>query len=306
MELRQIQYFIAVAKLEHVTEASHLLNVAQSAVSRQILKLEAELGVQLFIHEGRKVKLTPIGRTFLVHMEQLMKVIDKAQQEINEYLDPKKGTIRIGFPSSLAAHMVPTVISAFRDEYPQVRFQLQHGSYRELIDWVVNGDMNLAIIGPVPKDEPQIRSEILFEEQIMALLPASHPLADRPSIRLRELQDDLFVLFPQGYVLRDIVVSACEHNGFKPKIAFEGDDLDAIKGLVAAGLGLTLLPEIALIDHIPRTTVKLRVFDPNVVRDVGVITSVNRDLPPTEKLFYHFLKSFHSQDGGEGDWKPSS
>lgn len=290
MELRQIQYFIEVARLEHVTEASHVLNVAQSAVSRQILKLEAELGVNLFIHEGRKVKLTPIGRTFLKHMEQLMKVLDKAYQEIEEYLDPEKGVVRIGFPSSLAAYLIPAVISSFRDSYPQVKFQLQHGSYRELIDWVIGGDMDLAIMGPVPEDEEQIKSEILFTEKIVALLPAKHPLAHKKSIKIKDLSSDQFVLFPQGYVLRDIIVNACEENGFKPKIAFEGDDLDAIKGLVAAGLGLTLLPEIALSSNIPESTVKLPLTEPDVIRNVGVITPLHRELPPTERLFYDFLK----------------
>src|SRR4051794_8126592 len=108
MELRQIQYFIEVAKREHVTEAAVSLHVAQSAVSRQIVNLEAELGVDLFIREGRNVKLTPIGRTFLEHMEEAMKVIDNATREVQEYLDPERGVIRIGFPSSLAAYTLPT------------------------------------------------------------------------------------------------------------------------------------------------------------------------------------------------------
>lgn len=290
MELRQIQYFIEVAKLEHVTEASYALHVSQSAVSRQIFKLEAELGVNLFIHEGRKVKLTPIGRLFLSHMEQLMKVIENAQQEISEFLDPERGTVRIGFPSSLAAQMIPKVVSAFRERYPAVLFQLQHGSYKELIEWVAAGDMNLAIMGPVPRNEPLIKGEVLFEEKFMALLPADHKFAKQSAIKLSELKDDLFVLFPEGFILRDIVVKACSKLGFKPRVTFEGDDLDAIKGLVSTGLGVTLLPEIALSEYIPSSIVSLPIIEPRVTRDVGVIVPANRDLPPTEKLFYDFLK----------------
>lgn len=293
MELRQIQYFIQVAKMEHVTEASHVLNVAQSAVSRQILKLEAELGVSLFIHEGRKVRLTPIGRTFLKHMETMMKVIDKAKQEINEYLDPERGTIQIGFPSSLASHLVPMVVSSFREQHPQVRFLLQHGSYRELIDWVVRGDLNLALIGPVPQED-QIQSDILFTEKFYALVPVGHPLADTEALRLVDLRDDQFVLFPSGYVLRDIVVEACERNGFKPNIVSEGDDLDAIRGLVAAGLGVTLLPEVAVKDNIPASMRIIPIVEPEVIRNVGIITAANRELPPTERLFYQFLKSLYA------------
>ncbi|MEK3874166.1 MULTISPECIES: LysR family transcriptional regulator [unclassified Paenibacillus] len=295
MELRQIQYFIEVAKLEHVTEASYALHVSQSAVSRQIFKLEAELGVDLFIHEGRKVKLTPIGRQFLNQMEQLMKVIDHARQEIEEYLDPERGTVRIGFPSSLAARMVPAVVSAFRKKYPYVHFQLQHGSYKELMDWVVEGEINLAVMGPVPQQEPQINGEILFREKFVALLPAGHPMADQPSLKLSDLKNDVFVLFPKGFILRDIVVRACANLGFQPKVAFEGDDLDAIKGLVSAGLGLTLLPEIALSEQIPPTIVTVPINEPQVTRDVGVIVPAGREMAPTEKLFYEFLTELSPQ-----------
>ncbi|TMV48907.1 LysR family transcriptional regulator [Paenibacillus mesophilus] len=297
MELRQIQYFIEVAKLEHVTEASYVLHVAQSAVSRQIFKLEAELGVDLFIRDGRKVRLTPIGKLFLGHMEQAMKVIEKAQQEIGEFLDPQKGTVRIGFPSSLASHVLPMAISAFREQYPQVQFQLQHGSYRELIDLVSKGTLNLSLIGPVPKGGKQINGDTLFLERIVALLPANHPLADQPSLKLSQLRNDMFVLFPEGYILRELVINACAAQGFEPQISFEGDDIDAIKGLVAAGLGITLLPEIALNDSIPRSTVRIHFQDPQVTRTVGVITPANRELPPTEKLFHDFIKTYFATVG---------
>lgn len=297
MELRQIQYFIEVAKLEHVTEASYALHVAQSAVSRQIFKLEAELGVDLFIRDGRKVRLTPIGKLFLGHMEQAMQVIEKARQEIEEFLDPQRGTVRIGFPSSLASHLLPMIISAFREQYPKVHFELQHGSYRELIDLVARGSLNLSLIGPVPKEGKHIHGETLFLEKLVVLLPSSHALADQPSIKLSQLRNEQFVLFPEGYVLRDLILQACSSQGFEPNISFEGDDIDAIRGLVAAGLGITLLPETALNDSIPRSAVKLRLEDPQVTRSVGIISPANRELPPTEKLFHDFVKSYFAAVG---------
>lgn len=297
MELRQIQYFIEVAKLEHVTEASYALHVAQSAVSRQIFKLESELGVDLFIREGRKVRLTPIGKLFLGHMQQVMQGIEKAKQEIEEYLDPERGKVRIGFPSSLASYLMPTLISAFRERYPLVQFQLQHGSYRELIDTVIKGDINLALIGPVPQYEKQIKGEPLFLENFVVLLPYGHPLAGESALNLSQLRNEMFVLFPEGFILRDIVVNACKKSGFEPKVSFEGDDMDAIKGLVAAGLGLTLLPEVTLNGSLPDSTVKLPVREPPITRNVGVITPANRELPPTEKLFHDFLKKYFARLG---------
>ena len=294
MELRQIHYFIEVAKREHVTEAAHALHVAQSAVSRQIVNLEEELGVDLFIREGRNVKLTPIGAMFLEQMQQAMKLIDNAKREVEEHLDPEKGTIRIGFPSSLAAYTLPTAISAFRERYPDVKFQLNQGSYKHLIEGVVKGEFNLALIGPVPKREKKIKGRTLFTENIVALLPQAHPLANKRLLTLNELRDDSFVLFPNGFILREIIVNACSQLGFEPQVSFEGEDIDAIKGLVSAGLGVTLIPEITLIDSIPRSTVKIPITEPNVSRTVGVIIPSERELLPTEKLFCEFLGEFFS------------
>ena len=298
MELRQIHYFIEVAKREHMTEAAEALHVAQSAVSRQIYNLEAELGVPLFIREGRSIRLTPIGQMFARQMEKALIVIDQAKREIEECLDPERGTVRIGFPSSLAAHALPTAISAFRKEYPYVQFRLNQGSYYSLVDGVIKGEIDMALLGPLPMKEKRVKSDILFMENIVALLYSGHPLAGRASIALSELRGDQFVLSPKGFVLRDIVVNACRQMGFEPEVSFEGEDIDALKGLVSAGLGITLIPEITLVDSLPRSTVKIPIVEPQVTRNVGVITPSDRQLLPTEELFYRFLKKFfHTLSG---------
>ena len=295
LELRQIQYFIEVAKREHMTEAAEALHVAQSAVSRQIVNLESELGVDLFIRDGRTIRLTQIGQMFLKKMEQAMDVIDQAKREITQYLDPEKGTVRIGFPSSLATYMLPTAISAFRNRHPDVTFHLYQDSYHNLIDNVTRGDIDIALLGPVSTNELKVKSEVLFVEDIIALLPMNHPLAGRKTIRLDDLRNAPFILSPQGYVLREVVWDACKQHGFEPTVSFEGKDIDAIKGLVSAGLGVALLPEITLYDSLPRSTVKIPIIEPNVTRTVGMIVPEDRELLPTEKIFFEFLKNFFRQ-----------
>src|SRR5699024_9720362 len=105
----------------------------------------------------------------------------------------------------------------------------------------------------------------------------------------RDLRNEPFVLFPMGYVLREMIMTICQQMGFTPKVAFEGEDVDTIKGLVSAGLGVSLIPESTLVDNIPRGTVKVSVTQPDVTRTVGVITPVERELLPTEQLFYNVL-----------------
>lgn len=291
MELRQIQYFIEVAKREHVTEAANALHVAQSAVSRQIFNLEAELGVDLFIREGRSVRLTPVGRIFLKHIEQAVNKINQARQVVEEYTDPNRGTVRVGFSSTLASYVLPTAISAFHKSFPHVNFDLYQGSHYHLIDSVKKGNINLALLGPIPGDE-KLTSHVLFTEKLMALLPASQPLAKEKSLTLGQLQSESFVLFPEGFVLRDLAVTACKQQGFRPKVSFEGEDIDSIKGLVSAGLGVSLVPEITLVDNVPRATVKIPLVNPEVTRTVGVIKPKERELLPTEEVFYDFLIRF--------------
>lgn len=291
MELRQIQYFIETARREHMTEAAEALHVAQSAVSRQINHLEEELGVKLFIREGRSVRLTPIGKRFLEQMEQAMKLIDNAKREIEEYLDPERGTIHIGFPSSLANYTLPTIISTFREKYPDVKFKLNQGSYTQLTERVIEGTIDLALLGPLPQDK-RLKGEVLFSEKMVLLLPKHHPLSSKKRVHLRELYNEPFISFPKNFVLREEIVDVCRQNGFEPNVPFEGEEIYTIKGLVSAGLGITLLPESSFVDGIPRSTVLIPKIEPEVRRTVGIITPANRELLPTEKIFYQFIIDF--------------
>lgn len=281
MELRQLRYFMEVARREHVSEAAEHLHVAQSAISRQIANLEDELGVELFQREGRNVKLTSIGKLFLEHTETAMKAIDYAKEQVDEYLDPERGTIKIGFPTSLSSHLLPTIISAFKENHPNVAFHLRQGSYKFLIESVKKRDINIAFLGPVPVDDEDIEGHILFTEKILALVPSSHPLATQENLRLRDLRNEDFVLFPNGFVLRKIAVDACKQAGFMPNISSEGEDLDAIKGLVSAGMGITLLPESTVSETTPRFTTKIPIHTPEVKRTVGMIIPRNRNLAPS-------------------------
>lgn len=295
MELRQLRYFIEVAEREHMTEAADNLNVAQSAVSYQITKLEEELGVKLLERVGRNIKVTQIGYIFLKYVKSSLKKLDEAKEKIDEYLDPQAGTIKIGYPTSLARYWLPTVISAYKNDFPNVSFHLRQGSYANLIDAVKNGEIDLAFLGPVPTNDPDLETKILFMENIVALIPSLHPLAEKKRIPLSDLRSDKFVLFPKGYVLRKLAVEACREAGFEPEITSEGEDMDALKGLVSAGIGVSLLPESTFYDSTPRFTVKVSIETPKAVRTVGVIIPKHRELAPAERNFYQFLIQFFNR-----------
>ncbi|CAM2959422.1 LysR family transcriptional regulator [Paenibacillus sediminis] len=296
MELRQLQYFVKVANKEHVTQAAEELHVAQSAVSRQIHQLEEEIGVSLFMQKGRNLQLTPVGQMFCKRIENILKDIDKAVLEVHEFLDPEKGEIRIGFPHSLGIHLIPSIVAEFRKKYPNVRFRFKQGMYPSLIRDVISAEVDLAFVSPFPEKNDQVAGEVVLTEELFAILPPNHPLANEESIRLEQLKDDKFVMFSSGYSLRPIVWQACLEAGFTPKIAFEGEETDAIRGLVAAGMGVSLLPEIALFQTNPLQPARVRISEPRITRTIGLIHRADDKLPQVAQSFRTFLLEYFGLD----------
>lgn len=289
MELRQLQYFVSVARKQHVTQAAAELRVAQSAISRQMRLLEEELGVQLFVHRGRNVQLTAAGGLFLERMETILSDLERSIVEVRDFIDPQLGEIRFGFPHSLGVQLVPSVVGEFRKQYPQVKFRFKQGAYHSLIRDVLSGDVDLALISPLPDHHRECIGDLLLTEELYAILPPGHPLAAAQSIRLEELRDDSFVLFSEGYSLRPIVTEACLRAGFVPRIDFEGQETDTIRGLVAAGMGVSLLPEMALVETSLSQPTKVRISEPRVTRDIGLLRSAARKLPNVAEAFRGYL-----------------
>jgi LysR family transcriptional activator of glutamate synthase operon len=296
MELRQLQYFVAVARLEHVTKAAATLRVAQSAISRQIHQLEDEIGVQLFAQKGRNLQMTPAGKLFLNRVEALLTELDRSVLEVKEFMNPEAGEIRVGFPHSLGIHVLPSVIAEYRNHYPYVKFVLKQGTYHVLIRDLIEGDIDLAFISPLPEGHEEVEGELLLTEELRVILPPNHLLADYASVRLEQLKDDSFVMFSEQYSLRMIVMDACQKAGFMPNIGFEGEETDTIRGLVAAGLGVSLLPEMALIETSPMMPVSIRISDPHILRTVGLIRRKGEKLPLVAEVFRRFLLDYFDKE----------
>lgn len=281
--------------MQHVTKAAEELHVAQSAVSRQIHRLEEELGVRLFMQRGRNVQLTPVGQLFLKRAEGILEDLDRAVNEIHEFLDPEVGEIRLGFPHSLGIHLIPQVIAEFRAKHPNVKFRFRQGMFPSLIRDVLEAEVDLAFISPMPDKTDQVCGEVVLTENLFAILPANHPLAKEPEIDLAQLKDDTFVLFRSGYSLRPIVWEACRAAGFIPKIGFEGEETDTIRGLVAAGMGVSLLPEMALSHTSTFMPAIVRLKEPGVNRTIALIRRAGEKPSTVVRLFHDFLIHYFNE-----------
>ncbi|SFL27223.1 DNA-binding transcriptional regulator, LysR family [Paenibacillus sp. 1_12] len=296
MELRQLQYFVKVARKQHVTHAAEELHVAQSAISRQIHQLEEELGVPLFVRKGRNLQLTSVGKLFLERIEVVLADMERAVSEVREFLDPEAGEIRIGFPHSLGIYLLPTVVASFRQQHPNVKFRLRQGTYNSLIRDVMRGEIDLSFISPFPEKHLNVSGRLLLQEELYAILPQGHKLADNDTIKLEQLKEESFVMFSDEYSLRNIVLEACAKAGFVPRIGFEGEETDTIRGLVAAGVGVSLLPEMALTEISQLQPAKVRVIEPLVTRSVGLIQRTGDKLPLVAEMFQHFLFDHFQED----------
>jgi DNA-binding transcriptional LysR family regulator len=262
----RLAQFAAVARHEHVTRAAGELAVPQSTLSRAMVRLEEDLGVTLFARQGRTVSLTPAGRGFLASVEDALAEVERAAESVRAGADPATGRIAFGFLHTLGPETVPALLRAFRADHPRLRFQLVQNHGEAMIAGLRAGHLDLCLTSPVP-DAPDLVVRRLDEQPLHLVVPADHRLAERRRIRLGEAADELFVTLEPGYGLRRITDALCAEAGFTPRIAFEGEEAETLRGLVAAGLGVALLPP----PPVPRPgVVELTVTAPRAVREIGV------------------------------------
>jgi DNA-binding transcriptional LysR family regulator len=262
----RLAQFAAVARHEHVTRAAQRLGVPQPTLSRAMVRLEADLGVALFARRGRSVVLTTAGRTFLRSVERALAEVERAAESVRADADPAAGKIAFGFLHTLGPETVPGLIRAFRADHPRVRFQLVQGHGEAMIERMRAGELDLCLTAPVP-DAPDLVARRLDEQRLYLVVPEDHRLAARKRVRLAEAASELFVTLEPGYGMRGITDALCAEAGFAPRIAFEGEEAETLRGLVAAGLGVALLPPPA----VPRPgVVELTVTAPRAARELGV------------------------------------
>ncbi|NJM62436.1 MAG: LysR family transcriptional regulator [Oscillatoriales cyanobacterium RU_3_3] len=242
MELRHLRYFIAVAEELNFTRAAEKLHMAQPPLSQQIQQLESELGFQLFRRSKRTVALTEAGEVFFDEAQKILQQLDRAILLGQQTSRGELGQLTIGFVSSAAHNVVPAIVRAFRSQHPAVKLELRELTTDEQLQRLQDGRIDIGFVRP-PVDE-SINSEIVFEESLMVALPITHPMARRDRVKLRSLSGEPFILFPRSLApgLYDPIVSFCQQAGFSPIAAQEATQMQTIVSLVAAEIGIAIVP----------------------------------------------------------------
>lgn len=287
MEIRHLTYFLAVAERLNFSRAAEDLHVAQPAISQQIHALETELGVPLFERLGKRVALTEAGKALLPHARQILAAVEAARNEIRERGALARGTVSLGSPPTVSTHLLPAKLTAFEHKYPGLDVTLRESGTETLMKLVKGGELDLAIVSTdfLPAS---VEAVPFWEEAYVLAVGSGHPLSGRAAVSMAELADEPFILFPEGYKLREVTLAACRRAGFDPRVALDGGAMQSALQFVAAGLGVALVPEMALMNT---TNIHaLQVADQALRRSLGLVWRKGHYLSPAARALREFLQ----------------
>lgn len=243
MDLRQMEYFQMVCRLNNLTRAAERLHVAQPAISVAMQKLEEELGVQLFSRSQKQFTLTTEGQVFLARVEDILSRTQDAILEMHEYRELRKGTIKLGVPPMIGSYLFPHIFAGFKQVYPS-------------LDLSVIEEGSLAIRGMLERDEldlgivitchmsPLLQSELITSGEILVCLSPFHPLAGVEKVDFAQLRQEPFILLKEDTYHRQVILQQCKRHNFEPNIILASSQIDTIRGLVARGVGISFLFDV--------------------------------------------------------------
>ena len=249
LNVTRLRVLKEVAYRGSFSAAAESLSYTQSAISQQVAALEAETGVALLERHPRGVTLTAAGQTLVAHAEGIIARLEAAEDAMSAIAGLRGGRLRMASFPTAGATLMPLAIATFRSRYPDVELTLAEGEPEDIAPRLRAGELDLALLfefdGQTPLQGDMTRVELLDDPMHLAL-PHDHPLADRPRIRLAELENEAWVQTSRQSPCALQVVRSCHAAGFEPNVAFESDDYQTVQGLVAAGVGVALIPQLAL------------------------------------------------------------
>lgn len=288
MELTQLEYFMTVAKLEHMTMASKELRITQPALSHAIAKLEQEIGVPLFERNGRNVKLNRFGAMFSRRIGQALQQIEEGLQEIGEWSNPETGVISLAYLNILGVELIPVLVRNYQSVNPNVRFELHQGDLGDIDMQLDQGQCDIVITSRESGTE-QYEWLPISKVPLYVVVSKQHHFADRPSLSVAELSGEPFIGLKNNCGLKATILSRFQHTGFSMASTYDAEDLITVAGFIKAGLGVSVLPQTLglMLDGL----VWLPITDEGWMWEVGIKWRSNHYMPPAAARFIEHIKS---------------
>jgi DNA-binding transcriptional LysR family regulator len=283
----QLQALVELAAHDgHMTRAAAALGIPQSSMSRRIHALESDLRMPILIHAGRTIRLTPAAERLARSVRRPLRDLSVAINEAAGESDPDRGTVRFGFPLTMGTGRVPDLLSEFRHTHPGIKVTLRQAHGSELVDDLLAGDLDLAIVIPPPQ---RLRHNIIGTQRIHLCVPRSHRLATARRVRLDQLENETFIANPPSYNLRQLTETWCQQAGFTPDISIEVNEFATIRELVHRELGIALLPHD---ERQPPGTAEVPLVGTQYQRAIALASATATEAPTTRRLSTFLLERF--------------
>ncbi|EQF24200.1 bacterial regulatory helix-turn-helix, lysR family protein [Clostridioides difficile CD160] len=291
MNLNHLHYFRVLAKVEHYTKAATQLSITQPSLSHAISALEKELGTFLFEKQGRNVRLTKYGKFFLTYVDKALGELERGEKKLREYTSISKGVVDLGFIYTLGAHFIPNMLGSFLEQEPNknISFSFGQGTTKKIIQGLKDEKFDLAFCSFVP-NEPNIDFTAILQEELVVIVPYSHPLASNDSVDLKDTEDYPFIFFSEDSGIRPIIDKLFEKVNVKPQIVCETEEDTAVAGLVSINYGIAVVPNIFALKYF---NVKiLSIKNPIHERYIYLATIKNKYLTPAVSRFKNFVINY--------------
>ena len=295
MELHQLRYFLAVARFGSFTRAAEHERIAQPSLSQQIRKLEDELGVRLFDRLGRRIRLTTFGERLQEHARRVLSDLEDARRDVDAMLGLHTGPVFVGVIPTVAPYILPQALARSSKACPGITVNVVEDLTHALLKGICEGELDLALLS-LPVEAPELVAEPLMRDRMLLAVPKQHRLyRRRRKLKLDEVGLERFLLLKDGHCFRDDVLEVCKRSRLNPQVVFEGGQFDTLMAMVAAGAGVTLLPEIARSRYRHGDVGLLEFAPPEPTRTVGIVRAKGKFLTPAAGAFIEVLRGLATQ-----------
>jgi LysR family hydrogen peroxide-inducible transcriptional activator len=268
MNIRDYEYIIAVAKLGNFGAAAKACNVSQPALSMQIKKLEDILGVQIFERKGKSFLVSDVGKQIIAKAEDIIRKNSELREIAKQAKDPYSGTIKLGAFPTLAPYYLPKIMPGLGKKFPKITFLLREEKTPELIKKLENGELDIALLA-IPTGVENMQEIAVFDDEFLVALPTNHPLAKRKILKRTDIADEKILLLEDGHCLRNQALEYCEIMGAHEMHDFRATSMETLREMVASGLGITFIPEIAAVPR--KNIVYIKLERPAPSRKIGLV-----------------------------------
>lgn len=292
MDIRQIEYFVEVAKQLSFTKAATTLHVSQPSISKAIQNFEAELGVPLFYRSSKRLELTDAGQAVLINSMQVLEAFQNMRSELTDLMQLKKGQIRIGIPPIVGAEFFSKLISVYKEQHPYIEILLTEVGTKRIREEIETGELDIGLVCSVTSTNENLETIRFLKDPLQLIVHESHRLAGQKTIAMSDLTNEAFIIYRKDFILFDRIIEECKNHGFYPTIACETTQKDLFIEMVQAKLGIALLPQ-KIAEKIPYNSIKRIPFEEQAIHlELGITWKKNKYSPYSVREFIQLAHQF--------------